>query len=1736
MEDSLELLFFDTFSHESSEEINLDLVQFPKPVYIGEVRIIPLGARVQADFPGGVRLGATNPSQFKIEFFVNDLSKPGASTFENLGAIDYNQNGNIHFEYNHSRPPIPTDGLVLRGWYTTITLAVYGVLTKTVPPEPAQPDMVTSVDWLQQHSQMEDGTRDYMVEGGHHYTSYPQDEVGDAYTSQDYRPQQSYSWHQGCHQESYDTPKEAYEGESWELRQEDKHWERSKDRHQDQNFRYERRHEERSPDYHERGTPEYDGRQSGDYYKSRRWVSNEWSGSRKRPHTPPPPPTVTVHETSPQQGQFESMSPGDVESISEGDIPETEGMEESGKASPTTPPAQSTSPQQKHTGEPFEPILSDDEIVDDQDMDYDFGEFTEDPLQSFNPYNNEIPSLKSFYDPAIPVYEWETKELLEKTDEDGEALKNLINSITNLHDSKGVWVETVEQVIVCIEKSLTKVATSERKEILDKLITWVAFGLNFKEAFEQPQPGLKLRHIKAGIRLVESLSQCGEEITLRMIEEADAQNKLLNLYHEEYMALIIKLMILRAIDATIRYEATVEKFIEIKTDNKSGYQRLIDMVQGNQHARVKYALCALVQKLHFYELLKSLKDNIQNLDNDIKKMKRRGVDRSDKFDREFLSMALEEVLKVFIEARTLLSHPKRFLPVAAQFEINTDDFPDPYKAIYTYFRFTNIIKSFVTLFSHPGTSLYLPIIAPVNGLISEILDTDDGMKFLASSPEINSLIGLLLGGSAKLDENEMGVPGLNPTLGLHLAYRLQALLYLDSIKSLRDVDSDKPEIIDSIQGLFNLTLSNIGNIGKSSVVHVLSQGSNLDVLLDLLKTKSNKKRSPSRGYICDLIVLTIKLTAHVPFLQRYSETLVELSKESFTEISEIQSWLSPIENCTTYEATPVCDIIKNNIDACTSLPPELITSVRLLKFLGVPKHEIDLSNQNFTSNYRELKHKFIILQLYSNDGLTHLSNILQKLCKHYDQPYLHSSRFIARQGLLLLALILPAVQLIRRMITYVINVRNTDFKDLTLVPILLQTFSLMQAIPLNAQAHTDAIRVCREIIETLLAYTQPVSSETSTETEALNKSLWTAMVSEVIKFASDVPLNFMTGLMVLSELLPLPLPIQTKSELSEEEISKFVNSRRLWSAHLHSLGSSIESMIMIMSASSCQPLLQLLRRVCIQLADIAAPTAILVVKTILESMSNLMNDKNMHLQLLRQINFLASLMSHGVIKVTFLNLLQNEKSLQHFQNLLKSFDQKAEQCVQIQEGLASICQSLVDTEIYLVQPPGLDSSITIETFMSCALPPKDILMMICLAMINYLKHDTGFTVSLTILRSLILLADHDYGFHHVKISLEKQVGCLYNLLVRVEKFMSQNWGENKEKKDEGWTPEKQECLAVVSSALELFRSLVNVEASEFNMRTLVLTFSELGKIIMWPSPDNSLLVIEEVLKKIVSEGQQDVEQLVETLSSFFVKLSDMQKNEAKSTSVAPETSTEPTIPPAESLLTQFSMRTVYTLTDNEEDRLSTAYWLSAPSSDEPEQDAEIVTVDLLEIAKTDLGGVSLSDAVAQLYDRKNESADTSDAEKKAKTNSSNHKKPFVTPMRGRGGIRGGGARGSDTFRSRPPNTSRPPSLHVDDFVALETCGTTGYTKSIQQQQDKGVRGRGRGRTFGMERGGKFFPGHLYHREGDSIWDRSQLYGSELLDGRFGRSQRSANVPMAWGSKEPRTQRGASSRHMRFFQT
>lgn len=82
-----------------------------------------------------------------------------------------------------------------------------------------------------------------------------------------------------------------------------------------------------------------------------------------------------IADTASPPAPFESLSPGDVESISEGEIPEAEGEGEGEIEGPEIVQAQGTplpsSPTQHEDhsldAEQFEPILSDEEIADDSD-------------------------------------------------------------------------------------------------------------------------------------------------------------------------------------------------------------------------------------------------------------------------------------------------------------------------------------------------------------------------------------------------------------------------------------------------------------------------------------------------------------------------------------------------------------------------------------------------------------------------------------------------------------------------------------------------------------------------------------------------------------------------------------------------------------------------------------------------------------------------------------------------------------------------------------------------------------------------------------------------------------------------------------------------------------------------------------------------------------------------------------------------------------------------------------------------------------------------------------------------------------------------------------------------------------------------------------------------------------------------------------------------------------------------
>jgi len=62
---------------------NLDLIQFNEVVAVQEVRVVPLGAKLEMNL-GGTRLGATNPVSFYIEAYVNNCTNNSQATFQRV--------------------------------------------------------------------------------------------------------------------------------------------------------------------------------------------------------------------------------------------------------------------------------------------------------------------------------------------------------------------------------------------------------------------------------------------------------------------------------------------------------------------------------------------------------------------------------------------------------------------------------------------------------------------------------------------------------------------------------------------------------------------------------------------------------------------------------------------------------------------------------------------------------------------------------------------------------------------------------------------------------------------------------------------------------------------------------------------------------------------------------------------------------------------------------------------------------------------------------------------------------------------------------------------------------------------------------------------------------------------------------------------------------------------------------------------------------------------------------------------------------------------------------------------------------------------------------------------------------------------------------------------------------------------------------------------------------------------
>lgn len=2023
MEDDSELLFFDTFSHENSEELNLDLVQFPRPVYIHEIRIIPLGARVQADFPGGHRLGATNPSTFQLEFFVNDLSTIGACTFKKLGNLEYKQNVDIQFLVMDK---IPTDGLVLRGWYCTITLAVYGMLTKVCkersspppPPPPPQTNLrsqpielrpvipplefecppvkpvgVPISDWEHQQilkpvvepppppvrahpppppptvvesshyteplpvvraeqcppSFVEHASSTVYVEpqsiaypehlsgtlSGNHgapppppppQSSYPPYDVpynktwssqedsyprdAESYDRQVYSRQDAKVYggsgigvhpmweHQELRNSQDISDRSMYTHESvhdhkstflrekendQKDRERDRNWDKDRDIHpdykdddrqsrssgrdskrrdrdhknresnwerqpQDTSDRYSRDREKERDRSRESSIRERDkdkdrerdrdkdrsrdrpkererfrdsmrekgsgsrsrdsSRESHDRQRSdlnRKTVSSPLPSSSSpksyRPRTPQSPVSVEIEKTSacgPRTPKEDE--PGELvdEIVSEDAVAED-------LFEPLTPDPLPCEQYNLSDGEIIEGNLDDDDVyeaivseeedmsdmdervIDMVELDYDIGDETF-YMSSFNPFQQlDLVPLQYFHNPSLTSFEVLRNNSIEKDSnqlsEESEKLLQIIKQFSD-NDYTEKWVEAVETVAInLLSVGLASITDDNLyNSTLEMLLNWVEEGLNFEAALKQPLPVYKVRHMKAGIRLATSLFQTDINITNKLLEK-DIPHKLLELYDQQSMALPIKLLILRAIDASTFTKQGMTYFTQKshlykpkniifpkkeeensddinidkdkdyknKTESKmfTGYQKLLDMLMDKQSTRAVVGVAALMQKVHLNEVLQEFKDTIEKLVQTTG-TENKTLDSSDNIERqnidadgetptnliedalvEILTRCLNEIIRTYKSAKKSVAQQLRYLPARNQFNVDPTPF-DPYPGLFRMFQENFLLENTFILVSHPATSTHMDILMAVKELFIELFSSQAGILFLMTNPDaVNGIHRSLL----QVDDSreESSEDSINHCLGVQLTCHLQALQYVDTLLAYHARGGPKKELDDpnAVSALHNLyTMIFDIPVGRTTLVNTLSAEHNLDALLPFVQMTGNEEfdtklaKSVCTGYATELLILTVQCSERITMIENFAEALINLSTQEATpKLHELSLWMSPTKKIPSYTYEAIVHLM-NHIKKCSenaaSLPPDLITALRILQYITVPNSKNKEENE-------ELKFKYAVIQVYSNDGLSCFLAILQKICDAFLKPSNQSVALVGLQGIFVIAICKPVVILLQFMLQYLIFCRGAEFKDLTAVPILLRTHLLMSLIPMSSFFYGVTQQVQSEIIETLLAYTQPYIGSSESE-EALSKSLWTKMIQEVLKFLLQSPNTFITGLSVLSELLPLPLPLQTREPLLQEEVSRAVNCRKLWSAHLHSLSSTIQDIIISLSASSCHPLQQLLRRVCVQLSDLATPTAVVVVRAVLDALldsfaPNIITEEKTEVQrmslqwevkscstaIARISNLIAYLVSHAPFKIPLITILRGSvKTDEKYSDILNmildhlNFVSNKPSHIHSQECIVSILQSLCDPDIGFVT---LEGGASVSEVLANSLPPKEHISEISGALIQHIgNHQHTFASVLPSLRTLVMLTEHDFGFFYVKQALIQYPSTLRSLFGRLSTTFSKD---------------SSDCLSTLSTTLEFLRLMVHgyEETSQpVPARTLVLSAQELRKILDWfkfpneltstnvnssEKQSHPLFELEHHLTEC-STDEEALESLLESVSGFIQLLNNPDEEKVEKEIV------EPTLPPAESQSAQFAVRPVYIIGEIDEERLSPSYWLAVPGAEETDQEVEQIPMDLIVLSekywpdfdlKADLEKLclSVSETDSEVKNKKKTSI-ISKRKYHPLVNPSNGetptKKPFIAPMRGRGFGRGTShsSRANDPFRSRPPNTSRPPSMHVDDFLALEhhhhhqsPSSTTSATKRSAKEASRG-RGRGfdNGRAFGSTRGGRFFspPGSYNRRE------------------------------------------------------
>jgi len=704
-----------------------------------------------------------------------------------------------------------------------------------------------------------------------------------------------------------------------------------------------------------------------------------------------------------------------------------------------------------------------------------------------------------------------------------------------------------------------------------------------------------------------------------------------------------------------------------------------------------------------------------------------------------------------------------------------------------------------------------------------------------------------------------------------------------------------------------------------------------------------------------------------------------------------------------------------------------------------------------------MKYKYAAIEMFSCDIVQHFTALLNRISLDHEQPHLHTATFVGNRGQTIISVIQPVISTLRRILEFVISCRDTEFRDMTVIGALLRTHTLLAVVPASSMYYMQARATSQELVQCLLAFTQPNVDLTKNN---VGKSLWSLMMHEVITYVISSPCAYMPGLSLMCELLPLPLPIPSPKELQPSEDATLTTYRKLWSAHLHPLSAPLSKMVGVLACHSYPVLHTLLQKVIDQLASLSALTALVVVTALVETEQQLLSEnsnQSVH-------GRIAMVMSWCLAQPNMKNVLCDKMADPSYRNtVICSLEGALSADSPTPEHTVQAIHSLCDISISLRSESDADK----ERILADSLPNKESLSALISLLLEHLGSDSkNFSSQSLAVTTLTMLTEQDYTSALLKTSLLTNNPSKERPL---HSFLRKLAVE--------FTVSKPELLTCITSILSLLSSLVETNSlcnggSKIPSSTN-LSLLELSICVSWVSTEDiqqqaterrrthPLVVLNNRIKELDAENAEvkltstsdKLGELLSVLESLPIDTQIPSTVDLAPLPLLPE----PT-PPTQ----LWASRAVTASVDHiPEDHLSLTYWLQTIDSQESDLTGkdELVAIDLMAISQKYLAPMDLYSVTREVTkertlatERKKKGVKKSLMETKALHNKniiSAFKDGRNVSIRGRGFARS--AFRPDPFRTRPPNTSRPPSLHVDDFLVLELkgqqpTGPTGYNK------------------------------------------------------------------------------------------